>query len=234
MGRFELHYYSRVATLKIKLFISTLILTQAIGVFNLPHLNAQISKITDDGLFLAGYRDIIRQNSLLELQIDSVINVAEELDISSGLAFLSNSLKFPFKDSVKQKILPEFEQISVNIDSLLEDKKRVVVNCQAGRSRSASLILYYLMTRKNMSLAESLDLVIKSRPQIMPNIGFIEQLIEWEINNSGICSLDMNAFVTNLLIQSNRLDLLSKVESAGQNTSVLIQLVKDSGIFFIE
>ena len=161
------------------------------------------------------------------------MNVAEELETSPDLTFLSNSLKFPLKDSVTQQILPPFEDIALHLDKLLQSGKNVVVHCYAGRSRSASLMIYDVITRKKMSLAESLELVIKARPQIMPSIGFIEQLIEFEMQTNGFRSLDMHAYVTNLMIQSNRLDLLHKIDACDEDRS-FIQLVKDSGIFFIE
>lgn len=57
---------------------------------------------------------------------------------------------------------------------------KVFVHCARGVSRSAALVLAYLMIRERLSLAEAAVAVRKHR-NILPNPGFLSQL----------CYLDM-------------------------------------------
>ena len=56
----------------------------------------------------------------------------------------------------------------------------VLVHCMMGVSRSASMVIWHLMTREKMGLAEAYNLVKQKRPIINPNRGFVEQLKELE------------------------------------------------------
>eukprot|EP00747_Dinoflagellata_sp_TGD_P055458 gnl/TRDRNA2_/TRDRNA2_149550_c1_seq2.p1 gnl/TRDRNA2_/TRDRNA2_149550_c1~~gnl/TRDRNA2_/TRDRNA2_149550_c1_seq2.p1 ORF type:complete len:408 (-),score=51.74 gnl/TRDRNA2_/TRDRNA2_149550_c1_seq2:210-1373(-) len=57
---------------------------------------------------------------------------------------------------------------------------RVLVHCMAGRSRSATIVIAYLMARRDMTLRQAIDHVKFRRPMIFPNLGFLEQLVEYE------------------------------------------------------
>lgn len=55
-----------------------------------------------------------------------------------------------------------------------------LVCCAAGRSRSATLVMAYLMRFKNISLLDSYLQVLDARPFIRPNAGFWRQLLDLE------------------------------------------------------
>lgn len=63
-----------------------------------------------------------------------------------------------------------------------EGNNRILVHCIYGRSRSVSLVISYLMTHKNYSFQDALDLVKNQRPVANPNESFIKQLKELEKN----------------------------------------------------
>jgi len=48
-----------------------------------------------------------------------------------------------------------------------------------GKSRSAAIVIAYLMRCSSMSYDEALSFVREKRPGIKPNVGFIEQLKRW-------------------------------------------------------
>ena len=56
----------------------------------------------------------------------------------------------------------------------------LVVNCFKGYSRSASIIIAFLMKKKCYNFCQALQLIQSKIPQINPNYGFIKQLIEYE------------------------------------------------------
>lgn len=55
-----------------------------------------------------------------------------------------------------------------------------MVHCAMGRSRSAALVLAYLMIYKNMTVVDAIEQVLKHRC-ILPNRGFLKQLRELDI-----------------------------------------------------
>jgi hypothetical protein len=56
----------------------------------------------------------------------------------------------------------------------------ILIHCQAGISRSASILIAYMMHRYNMKFEEAFGIVKKSRPIVEPNVGFKAQLKLYE------------------------------------------------------
>ncbi|KAI5142498.1 Dual Specificity Phosphatase Dupd1 [Manis pentadactyla] len=64
------------------------------------------------------------------------------------------------------------------IDTALRyDHNKILVHCAMGRSRSATLVLAYLMIHRNMTLVDAIQQVAKNRC-VLPNRGFLKQLRE--------------------------------------------------------
>jgi len=62
------------------------------------------------------------------------------------------------------------------IDNAINSKKNVLVHCNAGVSRSASVILAYLIVKNNLTFDDAYLMVKTARPCIKPNDGFMIQL----------------------------------------------------------
>lgn len=88
-------------------------------------------------------------------------------------------VKPPNRAGALQKAsLSEITQCLFCIISVSTDK--VLVHCAMGRSRSATLVLAYLMIYKNMTVVDAIEQVSRHRC-ILPNRGFLKQLRELDI-----------------------------------------------------
>ncbi|XP_028312820.1 dual specificity protein phosphatase 26-like [Gouania willdenowi] len=69
-----------------------------------------------------------------------------------------------------------FQAAASFIHRALNTGCKVLVHCQVGVSRSATLVLAYLMLKQNLTLVEAICAVKQNRG-VIPNRGFIRQLI---------------------------------------------------------
>ena len=60
------------------------------------------------------------------------------------------------------------------------ENKRCLVHCKSGKSRSASIVLAYLIKSISMTYEEGLNFLRTIRPLVQPNYGFTKQLLEYE------------------------------------------------------
>ncbi|CAE7547568.1 Dusp14 [Symbiodinium necroappetens] len=80
------------------------------------------------------------------------------------------------------------------IHSFIVREQPVLVHCRAGVSRSASVVLAYLVACQRMTLADAFVLLRSRRCIVTPNLGFFEQLSIWEKEVSGVSSVDCNKY----------------------------------------
>ncbi|KAF2685988.1 hypothetical protein K458DRAFT_299384 [Lentithecium fluviatile CBS 122367] len=77
-------------------------------------------------------------------------------------------------------IVPDLHKLVKTMDERVQQRKRVLVHCQCGVSRSASLIVAYgLYKNPGMSVQEAYDIVKKRSKWIGPNMNLIMQLQEF-------------------------------------------------------
>lgn len=70
--------------------------------------------------------------------------------------------------------------------------KRILVHCQCGVSRSASLVVAFVMKERSWDLNQAYAFVKRKAPAISPNMGLIFQLMEWGriLNNQPVREID--------------------------------------------
>lgn len=155
---------------------------------------AETPSLILDFLYLGNVYDAQNADFLARNQILYIINVSTEQYWSVDKNIVV--YPFPILDTVNIDIAPVFNPTRQIIDRvrkkyfLAKEKNasctpRVLVHCQKGRSRSATVVLAYLIWRNCWSLAEALSYVRLRRPSIDPNFTFISalQTLQESVNN---------------------------------------------------
>jgi protein-tyrosine phosphatase len=83
-------------------------------------------------------------------------------------------------DSEKEDIKKYFSQSYEFIDKAIKNNGNVLVHCHAGVSRSSTILIAYIMKSQKMKLDKILDLMKTKREKVSPNIGFLQQLYQYE------------------------------------------------------
>ena len=89
-------------------------------------------------------------------------------------------LQFNLLDTVLQNIKQYFDKANEFINNAINNNGKVLVHCHAGVSRSGAICIAYIMKYKKMKFIDALLFVRKKRQKINPNVGFIQQLREYE------------------------------------------------------
>lgn len=72
-----------------------------------------------------------------------------------------------------------FHETNEFLDSAFREGGKVLVHCHGGVSRSASIVIAYLIYSQNLDFEKALSLVQLRRPIALPNTGFQRQLKEY-------------------------------------------------------
>uniref|UniRef100_A0A3Q3KGJ6 Dual specificity protein phosphatase n=1 Tax=Monopterus albus TaxID=43700 RepID=A0A3Q3KGJ6_MONAL len=116
--------------------------------------------------------------SLWKLGITHVLNAAHgRMHCQGSHSFYGSTVDYygvPADDSPSFDLSPYFFPSAEYIQKAL-DTAGVLVHCAVGVSRSASLVLAYLMICHHYTLIEAIN-KIKEHRWIFPNIGFLKQL----------------------------------------------------------
>lgn len=78
----------------------------------------------------------------------------------------------------KEKVADWFKPVFAEMDNAVFSDRKVLVHCQAGASRSASVVAAYLINRFGMTTDQALDFLKIQRPVVKSK--FIEQLRQYE------------------------------------------------------
>jgi len=92
----------------------------------------------------------------------------------------------PIYDEPSSHILPYLDGAVLFIHCLISKGKSVLVHCQAGISRSSTLVIAYWMRYRGMTRDEAYLQVKKRRPCICPNQGFWKELQVYETRCNGL------------------------------------------------
>ncbi|KAG6377395.1 hypothetical protein JVT61DRAFT_15191 [Boletus reticuloceps] len=87
-----------------------------------------------------------------------------------------NKYQINIDDSADEDVLVHFLPSISFIQKELDKGRGVLVHCQAGLSRSATIVAAYLMYTRKLDPSAALDMIKALRPHTEPNQGFLQQL----------------------------------------------------------
>ncbi|XP_031554101.1 dual specificity protein phosphatase 13-like [Actinia tenebrosa] len=144
-----------------------------------------------DNIFIGGEPTALNESILQELGITHVLNAAMGTNgfsqVDTDETFYKSEIIFygiPALDMPSYKISKHFKEASNFIRRAVGSKKtgqrggRIFVHCVAGISRSATLVIAYLMTYQDTNLTDAVQM-LRSKRKICPNLGFLQQLIDY-------------------------------------------------------
>ena len=129
-----------------------------------------MSQITAN-IYLGNLFDAQNIQKLLKLGIKKVLSLITDTQLLKYPDEIEHKL-IKIEDYPKENIIQYFYECLLFID----DNKKVLVHCVAGASRSATIIVAYIMWKNQLEYSEAIKLVEQIRPIICPNYGFIRQL----------------------------------------------------------
>ncbi|KAG2435576.1 hypothetical protein HYH02_011870 [Chlamydomonas schloesseri] len=125
------------------------------------------------GLYLSSCHLEAQRDTLKQANITHVLQVGTELTPTHPGLFLYKNI--PVLDLEEEDLVKYFQECFRFIDAGRE-AGAVLVHCAAGISRSATVVIAYLMAHGSLSLEDARSAVKAARPAINPNQGFLLQL----------------------------------------------------------
>ncbi|OCT95001.1 serine/threonine/tyrosine interacting-like 1 L homeolog isoform X1 [Xenopus laevis] len=130
-------------------------------------------------LYLGDQRQANDRHIQKDLKIKAQINVSLDPDKSLSSA-VHNELHIPVMDSCESDLFQFFSRACEFIDMYMGPNSAVLVFSKLGISRSSTVVIAYLIYCKQYSLKEAWTHILKCKPNMRPNRGFVKQLSEWE------------------------------------------------------
>ena len=150
------------------------------------------------GLYISGLRGVTNKKFLEHQNITHILNLARELGDTVFPDFVDVQHVY-LRDSEEEDLQRQLLELVKHIHQVIDSGGRIVVNCVAGVSRSASVCLAYKVRYEGLSLREALDEVLKARPVICPNLAFWQALIQWEQEVRGENSVVMLPYICGMV-----------------------------------
>lgn len=142
-----------------------------------------ISEIIPEFLYLGNVDGAADIENLKRLGIKYVLNMTSESKSTCDYnppAGLFECLRISIDDSPNVRISDYFNTTHKFINKARSEGVGVLVHCYAGVSRSASIVISYLMKTQGLSFNDARIIVRNLRPIINPNEGFVNCLIKYE------------------------------------------------------
>ncbi len=128
-------------------------------------------------LFVGDRASASSPDLLTKLRISHIVT-AETQPLSDEVVHATKAQTFqvPVLDLQDEDLLQHFDTACDFIEEALNNSGNVLVHCFHGVSRSASIVLAYLVRKQKLDLPSAMNLLKAKRPCACPNPGFQDQL----------------------------------------------------------
>ncbi|XP_045894699.1 serine/threonine/tyrosine-interacting-like protein 1 [Micropterus dolomieu] len=146
------------------------------------------------GLLYLGDQKQVRDSSILKhLKISTIISISQNDTLESGsIKGNQTILNIPVADSVVSDLYSSFERICSFIGSHINMGSHVLIVSRQGRSRCSAVTIAFLMHHLKYTLQEAWKYMLKCKPNMRPNTGFLQQLSDWELHTMGTKVTDIS------------------------------------------
>jgi len=142
--------------------------------------------LVQPGIYLGDASTALCIGNLQEMAVTAVLNAAYgsmsdwNYVNTKAIYYTGVGIEFLGVPAIDLKWYPicnHFEEASNFIDHVIKSQGIVLVHCVQGISRSATLVLAYLIMKRKMTIQQAME-AVRIKRSIAPNEGFIQQLIE--------------------------------------------------------
>ncbi|KAJ7719618.1 hypothetical protein DFH07DRAFT_898692 [Mycena maculata] len=155
-----------------------------------PFPEFSISTILPNFLFLGP--ELTTPAHVAELRglgVRRILNIAAECDDDQGLhlrTMFEKYVKIPMRDTVEEEnIARGVREVCEILDDARLHSAPTYVHCKAGKSRSVTAVMAYLIHANHWTLSRAYAFVLERRKGISPNIGFVSELMTFEEEELG-------------------------------------------------
>ena len=121
-----------------------------------------------DNIYLGDFRTADNMDILRQYNITHIINCAFNLPNK-----FPNEITYKRLDLRDEPDQPLIERLEEAYEFIKENKdKNIFVHCVFGKSRSASVVIFYIMKKKKINFQEAKNFVKNIRSIVEPNSGF--------------------------------------------------------------
>ena len=145
------------------------------------------------GIFLGNAASAADIDRLHKHNVGYVLNAAHgtdaslfQLQVHSKEDYEKHGIAYFGVEALDMSSYPLHKHFKESTDFIrrgLQSGKSVLVHCRMGISRSAALVVAFLIEAEKMDCKEAMKLV-RSRREIFPNDGFMQQLAQYKPNDS--------------------------------------------------
>ena len=125
-----------------------------------------------DNIYLGSSFNASNEDLLNNLKIKRIVNISYDIP-----NYYEDNIEY-FYLKMKDDGIDEYtkEDLDNIIEFIKKNNDNVLIHCMMGRSRSATVILYYLIKIHNMNLDDAIEYLLSKRYVVNPSIKFIENL----------------------------------------------------------
>ena len=150
--------------------------------------NLEFDKMGEKNIFIGPYPQSINDfKRLSESEIDTILNIQSdkdllirqvnyELQIEEAKKYGITINRYPIEDFNQIDLYNKLKGAGDLLNQLLKEGKKIYVHCTAGMSRSAAVVIIYLVLYENYTVEEANNFCKKYRPVICPNYGVINKI----------------------------------------------------------